>query len=119
MFRLRLAVVAFLFVTCIAAADPAVPIGTAHGVVEKADKDSLVIQPREAGGKFGKALHLKITGTSKIHTLAPREQGGKTVVTQRETDAKDLQAKQHVAVIYATVKDEHILLTAVVEPASK
>ena len=44
---------------------------------------------------------------------------GKTVVTQRETDAKDVQAKQHIAVIYATVKDEHILLTAVIEPASK
>jgi hypothetical protein len=101
------------------AADPVIPLITAHGVVEKADKDMLVIQPRETGGKFGKSLHLKLTGTSKITTLSPRTQDGKTVLTQRETDAKDLQAKQPIAVIYATVKDQHVLLAAVVEPPEK
>jgi hypothetical protein len=118
MLRFRSAVVVFLFAACIAFAAE-VPLTTVHGVIEKADKDTLVVQPRDASGKFGKGLNLKITGTSKITIVGTREQGGKTVVTQRDTDAKDLHAKQHVSVIYTTVKDEHILLVAVVAPASE
>jgi hypothetical protein len=118
MFRLRIAVVLFLFVACAAVAAE-LPLITAHGVIEKADKDSLVLQPRDASGKFGKGLPLKITGTTKITTVGTREQGGKTVVVQRDTDAKDLHAKQQVSVIYVTVKDEHILLSAVVAASEK
>jgi hypothetical protein len=89
---------------------------TAQGTVEKVEKDSITVKPRTADGKFGKNLVLKLTGTSRVSTLTPRAQGGKTVMTQKDTDAKDLQPKQTVAVIYSGVGDDLVLLTAVVQP---
>jgi hypothetical protein len=58
---------------------------------------------------------LKITGTSRITTLAPQMRDGKIVLTQKNTDVKELQPKQLVTVIYATIKEGHVLLS-VVEP---
>ena len=112
---LAVAVLLFL-VSVVLAADP-VPLATAEGKVTKADKDSVTIQPRDSSGKFGKALTLKITGTSKITTLTTRTIDKKLVMVQKETDAKDLMPGQHIAVIYAEPKgQESVLLSAVVQP---
>lgn len=101
------------------AADP-VPLTAAHGKVVKADKESLTFQPRDEAGKFGKAMTLKLTGTSKVTTLAPQVRDKKVVLTQKDTDAKDLAAGDLVAVIYATPKGQDpVLLSAVVEAAEK
>ena len=97
------------------AADPV--LGTAQGTVEKVDKDSLTVRPRGPDGKFGKNLVLKVTGTSKVTTLTPQMRSGKVVLTQKDTEAKDLAPKQTIAVIYATVGSDNTLLTAVVQPA--
>jgi hypothetical protein len=58
-----------LTVLAVAAAQP-VPVSEAHGKVQKADKESLTFQPRDSTGKFGKSMTLRITGTSRITTLA-------------------------------------------------
>jgi hypothetical protein len=95
-------------------------LAVVQGTVEKADKDTLTIQPRSTSGKFQKSLTLHLTGTSKVAVLSPRMMGGKVVLTQREGEAKDLQAGQAIAVIYthAGGKDGPVLLSAVVLPAS-
>ena len=96
------------------------PVTTARGKVLKADKESLTLQPREESGKFGKAITLRVTGTTRITTLAPQMRDKKLVMTQKETDAKDLTAGQMIAVIYATPKGEDpVLLSGVVEPSEK
>jgi hypothetical protein len=95
------------------------PLLVATGVIDKVSKTSLAVQPRGAGGKFEKAIVLRVTGTSKVATLIPQMRSGKTAFTQRETDAKDLTARQTIAVTYTTVKGENVLLSAVVHPASK
>jgi hypothetical protein len=92
---------------------------TAHGTVDKVDKETLAIRPRGPDGKFGKAVSLKLTGTSKVFTLAPQMRAGKLVLTQKETEAKELTANQTIAVIYATAKDGPVLLSAVVLPAKE
>jgi hypothetical protein len=92
------------------------PLLTAQCKVEKADKDSLTIQPRGADGKFGKSLVLKLTGTSKISTLTTQVRNRKTVLVQKDTEAKDLEANQIIAVIYTQLKEGTVLLTAVVQP---
>jgi hypothetical protein len=105
--------VCLLFI--VTAAAQAVPVVTAHGKVVKADKESLTFQPREESGKFGKAVTVKVTGTSHITTLAPQLRDKKQVMAQKETDAKDLMAGDQVAVIYATPKGQDaVLLSAVV-----
>jgi hypothetical protein len=91
------------------------PLLTLHGKVEKADKDSLTIQPRGADGKYGKSMVLKLTGTSKISTLTTQVRNRKTVVVQKDTEAKDLEANQTIAVIYTQLKEGSILLSAVVQ----
>jgi hypothetical protein len=99
-----------------AAAEP--PLSAAHGVVDKVGKDTLTIRPRGPDGKFEKNVTLKVTGTSKVATLVLRTKAGKAVVTQRDTDLKDLKANQPVAVLYTTVKEGPVLLSAVVQPGS-
>jgi hypothetical protein len=108
--------VACLFLVQWVVAEP-LPLVTAHGQVEKVEKDTLTFQPRDAKGKFGKSVVLKLTGTSKITTLSTRMQDKKLVLVQKETDLKDLQAKQPIAVIYATVNETPVLLSAVVQGA--
>ena len=120
--RLSPPILALLLATGFAFADekkgPADPaLETASGVVEKADKDALVIKPRGPDGKFQKALTLTLTGTSKVTVLTPQKRGDKVVMTQRETEAKDLVPGQSIAVIYAEVgKDGSLLLSAVAHP---
>jgi len=99
------------------AAEPTLAV--AHGVVDKADKDTLMVKPRAADGRFQKAITLKLTGTSKVTVLTPQDRKGKVVLTQRDADAKDLTAGQTIAVIYSEVgKDGAVLLSAVVQPAA-
>lgn len=100
------------------AADGLPALHAASGVVDKADKDSLTVTPRGPGGKFQKALTLKVTGTSKVAVLSPQKRGDKVVLTQREVEAKDLVAGQAVAVVFAEAgKEGAVLLTAVAHPA--
>jgi hypothetical protein len=115
-FRLSLALLVLVFVAARASAADPPPLLAAHGVVEKVGKDTLTVKLRGPDGKFGKDLVLKITGTSKVATLIARMQKGAVVMTQRDTEVKDLQAKQAIAVLYTMVKDSPVLLTAVVHP---
>jgi hypothetical protein len=62
---------------------------------------------------------LRVTGTSKVTTLGQQVRSGKVVFTQKDTDVKELTAKQAIAVTYTTVKGDNVLLTAVVHPAGK
>jgi hypothetical protein len=118
--RLCLALVAGLLLAAAGrAADNPLPLVTAQGLVEKVDKDSLTIRPRGPDGKFEKSVALKVTGTSKITTLSLQKRGSQTVLLQRDTDAKDVQPKQAVAVIYADSPDGPVLLAAVVQPAGE
>jgi hypothetical protein len=121
MMRTRLAVVALAFLILAGAAFAADPpnLVTMEGNVEKIGKESLTIQPRQTGGKFGKAITLKLTGTSKLTTLTTQDRSGKAVLVQRDTDIKDLQKNQNIAVIYASAKDGNVLLSAVVLPAAE
>lgn len=116
--RILLALIVCLLLAGSASAQP-LPLLTAHGTVDKAGKDSLSIRPRDPEGKFGKSLTLKLTGTSKITTLTSQTRAGKLVAVQRETEPTDLQPKQAIAVIYTTVKDGSVLLSAVVQSASE
>jgi hypothetical protein len=94
-------------------------LAVAQGVVDKADKDTLMIKPRSADGRFQKAIALKLTGTSKVTVLTPQDRKGKVVLTQRDADAKDLTAGQTIAVIYTEAgKDGAVLLSAVVQPTA-
>jgi hypothetical protein len=103
---------------CVCAADPP-PLLIAQGTVEKVDAATLTVRPRGPDGKFGKNLVLKITGTSTVKTLTPRQQKGSVVMAQTDTKPKDLQAKQSIALVYTMVKDSPVLLTAVVQPPSE
>jgi hypothetical protein len=116
--RLTFVVMAGLLLLGTSANAAEVPLLTAHGVVEKASKDSITIQPRSATGKFEKSLELKLVGTSKVTLLVPVKKSGKTVYTRRETSARDLKAKQPIAAIFARATGGgYVLLTAVVQPA--
>lgn len=113
-----LTIVAVVLLVSRLGAEP-VPLATAQGKVEKASKDTLVFQPRDESGKFGKSVSLHVTGTSKVWLLSSRAGKDKkgVVLVQKEGDAKDLEAGQLVAVIYATPKGQDpVLLSAVVQP---
>lgn len=96
------------------AGDAELAVATASGVVDKVEKGSLTVQPREAGGKFGKKLVLKITGTSKLTHVSQEKRAGKVVAVQRDADVKDLEARQAISLIYSSSAGEHVLLSAVV-----
>ena len=119
MLRIRLVLatlVSFLLVGLVLAGDTPVPLATAHGQVEKVDKNSLTIQPRGPGGKFQKSLVLKLTGTSRVSTVTFQKRAGKMVPVQKDVDAKDLLPNQQIAVIYTPEKTGGIILTAVAQP---
>lgn len=89
---------------------------TAIGTVGKFEKDTLTISTVD---KNKKTISFKITGTSKFHLMAPQVRSGKTVITQRASEATDLTAGQSIAVIYTVVDKENVLLTAVTKSAEK
>jgi hypothetical protein len=90
----------------------------ATGVVEKADKDSVSVTPRGTGGRFEKAVTLKVTGTTKVTVLTPQKRAGKGVLTQQDATPADLVAGQAIAVVYAETGDGPVLLSAVARPAA-
>jgi len=116
---LALAVMVLLAARGIAADPP--PLLTAQGAIEKVDAtaNTLTVKPRTPDGKFGKNIVLKITGTTKVTTLTPRMQKGGVVMAQKDTDVKDLQPKQSIAIVYTMVKDSSVLLAAVVQPPAE
>ncbi len=115
--RLTFAALAGLLVAgLVLAGDTAVPLAAAHGTVEKVVKDTLTLRPRGPDGKFQKALALKITGTSKVTTVTMQKRAGKLVPVQNDTEAKDLQPNQAIAVIYTPGKTVGVLLSAVAQP---
>jgi hypothetical protein len=103
-----------LLISCADGGGQSLTIEAAHGSVQKAEKDSLTVQPRATGGKFGKNLVLKITGTSKVSAVAMEKRGGKLVPVQRDVEPAELEAGQAIAVIYIGGGDA-VLLSAVVQ----
>lgn len=101
-----------------AAAQAPTTLLTARGTMDKIEKDKLTIKPRSADGKFEKELVLHLTGTSKVAMLTTQMRAGKPVPVQKDMDAKDLQAKQAIAVIYTEGPGGAVLLVAVVQPAA-
>ena len=89
---------------------------TATGTVEKFEKESLTVT---LGDKSKKTIELKVTGTTKLHLLAPQVRAGKTIATQRSAETTDLVNGQTIAVIYTGVDKENVLLTAVVKSIEK
>jgi len=118
-FGLALAVMVLLAAGGIAVDPPA--LLTAQGAIEKVDAtaNTLTVKPRTPDGKFGKNILLKITGTTKVTTLTPRMQKGGVVMAQKDTEVKDLQPKQSIAIVYTMVKDSSVLLAAVVQPPAE
>jgi hypothetical protein len=121
MARMTMPIFLGFWMTLVAPASGAdVPIATASGIVKKATATALVISPRAPDGRFQNTLVLKLTGTSKISVLTTQKRSGQTVLVQREIDSPSLQTNQSITVIYANVKDDLVLLTAVAQPpASK
>jgi len=118
--RVHIVVAAFvcLIFGQVATAADAPTLATAHGTIESVEKELLKLKVRGTDGKFTKPLVLKLTGTSRVTTLATQNRDGKVVLTQKETEVKSLEPKQTIAVIYAGEKDEAVLLSAVVEKAT-
>jgi hypothetical protein len=122
MFRVRshLAVMMTFFLAAWCAAQDTRPaLQIAMGTLENVGKDSLTIRPRGPDGKFQKSVTLRVTGTSKATTLSLEKRGGKMVAVQRETDLKDFQPGQSIAVIYTTSGAAPVVLSAVVQSASE
>jgi hypothetical protein len=118
--RVLVAVGVFLLLAGIAVAADDVPsLLTAHGTIAKVEKSNLTIRPRGPDGKFEKNLALKLTGSSTVSTLTIQKRAGKAVVVQKETQPKDLQPGQEVAIIYTAGPDGAVLLSAVVQPATE
>lgn len=88
-------------------------LAAAHGVVLKADANSVTVRPRGADGKFEKELVLQVTGTTKVTSVTIQTRGGKPVAVQTDSDAKSLQPQQEISVIAAQVGDAWVLLSAV------
>jgi hypothetical protein len=91
-------------------------LSTAHGSVIKADSESVTIRPRGSDGRFEKEVVLQVTRTSKVTQLTIQNRGGKQVAVQQDAEVKTLQAQQTIAVIYAQVGGQPVLLSAVVLP---
>jgi hypothetical protein len=117
--RLLLAVLV-LFLTAALGTAADLPLFSGTGLVVKANANILLVRPRGADGQFGKAISLKLRGTSKVSTLTTQVRDGQTVAVQRDADAKDLKPNQPVAIIYTQVADkDYVLLAAVAQPASR
>jgi nitrogen fixation protein FixH len=97
------------------AADEVPRVQTVQGTIEKVDKETLTIKHRPADSKTDKSMTFKLTGTSRFSTLSTQKRGEKIVLVQKDTEVKNLAAKQPIAVIYATNAGDHVLLAAVVQ----
>ena len=110
-----LTILVFVLATSVSFAD-SLDFSTATGTVEKFEKDTLTVL---LGEKSKKTIEFKVTGTTKLHLLAPQVRGGKTVATQRSAETTDLVNGQPIAVIYTVIEKENVLLTAVVKSLEK
>jgi hypothetical protein len=119
LWTLSLVAIGFFLTGAATFAADEVPLLMAQGTVDKATRDALTIRPRGPDGKFLPSVALKVTGTSKVTTITTQMRAGKVVVVQKDTDVKDLQKSQAIAVIYTTLKDGSVLLAAVVQAADK
>lgn len=106
-----------IFFTGIAARAAEPVLAAASGVVGKATANVLIVHPRGSDGRFGQSITLKTRGTSGVTVVSTEKRGGKATLVQRTMAVHDLQAKQPVAVIYAALGDENVLLSAVAEAA--
>jgi hypothetical protein len=88
------------------------------GLIVKANAEVVILRPREAGGKFGKAVTLKVRGTSKVFALSVQKRDGQSAPVQKEIAAKDLTPNQPLTVLHAVVNDENVLLLALAQPAA-
>jgi hypothetical protein len=100
-----------------AAANP--PLRTATGTVKKVTANVLFVNPRGPDGRFQDTLVLKLSGSTKVYTLAAQLRGGKPILVQKETDPRTLQPDQTIAVIYAVTQEDLLLLSAVVHPPAR
>jgi hypothetical protein len=114
--RLAAALAAWAVLAAVAAANP--PVGAASGVVKKVTANTLIMVPRGPDGRFTGTLVLKLSGTSRAYALVPQTRGGQVVLAQKETDVHGLQPRQGVAVIYAVLENDVVLLTAVAQPGA-
>ena len=116
-FPLLLAALTSLLMAALAtAAEPT--LLSASGTVVKANPNVVILRPRGSDGQFAKAVALKLRGTSKVSLLGTQTRDGQVVPVQREIDPKDLQPNQGIAVIFANIQGEYILLYAVAQPLS-
>jgi hypothetical protein len=108
---------------CLLTAGPAsadeLPLVTAVGRVVKANPNVILVRPVEPGGQLGKAIALKVRGTSRVSTVAVQRRRGQTVTVQRQVEPQSLRPDQVIAVIYTRTTDEAVLLSAVVLPPEK
>jgi hypothetical protein len=113
-----LAALFLVFAAARATAQTPAALQIARGAVDKIEKTKLTVKPRSADGKFEKDLVLQLTGTSKITSVTTQARAGKPALVQNEIDAKDLQPKQAIAVIYTDGPSGPVLLAAVVQPVA-
>jgi hypothetical protein len=113
-----LAALCLVFAAARATAQTPAALQIARGAVDKVEKTKLTVKPRSADGKFEKDLVLQLTGTSKITSVTTQARAGKPALVQNEIDAKDLQPKQAIAVIYTDGPAGPVLLVAVVQPVA-
>lgn len=103
-----------IFCTLLASARSAEPVlATASGLVGKATANVLIVRPRGADGRFGHTVTVKVRGTSGVTVVSIETRGGKPTLVQRTMAVHQLQPNQPVAVIYAALGDENVLLSAV------
>jgi len=121
MFRIVLVAAVLVGSSAVAwAADaPALTLHSAGGTVVKANASTVIFRPRQPDGTFGKAISLKLRGTSKATVISVQSRNEKLVLVQRETECKDLEPNQAIAVIYIYLEREPVLLSAVVQPAGQ
>ena len=92
------------------------PLHSVTGAVVKANAGLVVLRPRLPDGRFGKAVVLKIRGTSRITTLLSEQRDGQLLTVQREQDPASLTPNRVVAALYTVADGEEVLLTAVALP---
>ena len=103
-------VIALVATPLASAADP-FTLSTVQGVVVGFEKDVLTIQPTEGRAK---PIALHVTGTSRVSVAGTQSRESGVFMTQRDTEASSLTKNQKIAVVYAVLKKEPVLLSAVV-----
>jgi hypothetical protein len=98
---------------------PMPPPGTVledKGAVVKVEKDVIVFQPRTPDGKFGPAIKLNVTGTSRITQAQIQMRDKAVVLAQTDIKYQALTNGMIISAVYASTGDGFVLLSAVVHP---